>query len=287
MCVGVIGPRGTFSEVAARKWDSSCELSYFDEISDVVEAVLGGEVDFGVVPIENSIEGSVNITLDLLLEHSVKIVSEVVVPVVHNLLAREKGPIHTIVSHPQALAQCRKFLRAHFRDARLEGVQSTASAAKLASESRGIAAIASMESASAYGLRVVCRGIQDVPFYSIESTLSKEWKGVPGNFTRLVVLDCGTSDTDCVICKTSLVLHLKTNQAGALYELLGEFATRGIDLTRIESRPTKKALEDYLFYIDFKGKIEEEEFKSLLGGIGEHVDMLKVFGSYPAAERCL
>ncbi|PHP45758.1 prephenate dehydratase [Methanosarcinales archaeon ex4572_44] len=287
MRVGVIGPRGTFSEVAARKWDSSCELSYFDEISDVVEAVLGCEVDFGVVPIENSIEGSVNITLDLLLEHSVRIVSEVVAPVVHNLLARkDAGRIHTIVSHPQALAQCRRFLRAHFRDVRLEGVQSTARAAKLASESRGIAAIASLEAASAHGLKVIFRGIQDVPFYSTESTLSNEWKGVPGNFTRFVVLGCGTSHTDCAVCKTSLILHLKTNRAGALYELLGEFATRRIDLTRIESRPTKKALEDYLFYIDFKGSTEEEGVKSLLDSIGEYVDMLKVLGSYPAAERC-
>jgi len=271
MRVGVIGPRGTFSEVDARKWDSSCELSYFDEISDVVEAVLGCEVDFGVVPIENSIEGSVNITLDLLLEHSVRIVSEVVAPVVHNLLARkDAGRIHTIVSHPQALAQCRRFLRAHFRDVRLEGVQSTARAAKLASESRGIAAIASLEAASAHGLKVIFRGIQDVR----------------GNFTRFVVLGCGTSHTDCAVCKTSLILHLKTNRAGALYELLGEFATRRIDLTRIESRPTKKALEDYLFYIDFKGSTEEEGVKSLLDSIGEYVDMLKVLGSYPAAERC-
>ncbi|CAD7776069.1 MAG: Prephenate dehydratase [Candidatus Methanoperedenaceae archaeon GB50] len=270
MRLGVIGPEGTFSEIAARKWNSSSELSYFDEISDVVEAVLDGVVDYGVVPIENSIEGSVNITLDLLLESSVRIVSEIVVPVVHNLLALDDGPIHTIVSHPQALAQCRRFLRANFRDARLEGVQSTAHAAKLASEKRGIAAIASLESARAYGLRVICRGIQDAPF---------------GNFTRFIVIGCGASETDCVVCKTSLILHLKTNRAGALYELLGEFATRGIDLTRIESRPTKKALEDYLFYIDFKGRVDDEKVKSLLNGIEKHVDMLKVLGSYSAAER--
>ena len=285
MRVGVIGPEGTFSEIAARKWNSSSELSYFDEISDVVEAVLDGVVDYGVVPIENSIEGSVNITLDLLLESSVRIVSEIVVPVVHNLLALDDGPIHTIVSHPQALAQCRRFLRANFRDARLEGVQSTAHAAKLASEKRGIAAIASLESARAYGLRVICRGIQDAPFYPMEGTRSNGWRGVHGNFTRFIVIGCGASETDCVVCKTSLILHLKTNRAGALYELLGEFATRGIDLTRIESRPTKKALEDYLFYIDFKGRIDDEKVKSLLNGIEKHVDMLKVLGSYSAAER--
>jgi prephenate dehydratase len=270
MRVGVLGPQGTFSEIAAKKWCATCELVYFDEIPDVVEAVMIRRVDAGVVPIENSIEGSVNITLDLLAEQEIKIIGEVIVPIVHNLLAnRRTQELHTIASHPQALAQCRRYLRTHHRDVKLEVTSSTASAAELASKVEGVAAIASLESARAHGLSVIAEGIQDVP----------------GNFTRFAVLACEIKPRFAQKCKTSIILHLKHNRAGALYELLGEFAKRGVDLTKIESRPTKKALEDYLFYLDFKGHIEEERIISLLEGVRKHVDQLKVLGSYPAAEK--
>lgn len=268
MLIGVLGPRGTFSEIAAVKWCTTCEPVYFKEIPDVVEAVLGGVVEAGVVPVENSIEGSVNITLDLLSEQKVRIIGEVIVPIVHCLLAKEEE-FHTIASHPQALAQCRGYLRAHYRSVRLKEVSSTATAAELASKTPGIAAIASMESARAYGLPVLAEGIQDVA----------------GNFTRFAVLSHRLKPRGTGKCKTSIILHLRHNRAGALYELLGEFARRAVDLTKIESRPTKKALEDYLFYLDFKGHVGEKRIKELLEALREHVDWLKVLGSYPAAEK--
>ncbi len=267
MRVGVLGPRGTFSEIAAKKWHSACRIRYFEEIPDVVEAVVSGEIDAGVLPIENSIEGSVNITLDLLYDQKVKIIGEVIVPVVHHLLAKvgvEK--IHTIASHPQALAQCRCFIRGQFGGVELKTTSSTASAAKLAAETRGVAAIASVESAKIYGLSILVENIQDVS----------------GNFTRFAVLGCKSIPLSGGVYKTSVILHLKHNRAGALYELLEEFAKRDIDLTKIESRPTKKALEDYLFYVDFKGYIKEERIAFLLEGVRKHVDRLKVLGSYPA-----
>jgi len=268
MRVGVLGPRGTFSEIAAKKWHSGCRVRYFEEIPDVVEAVMSGEIDAGVLPIENSIEGSVNITLDLLSDRKVKIIGEVVVPVMHHLLAKTGAEkVHTIASHPQALAQCRFFIRSRFSGVELKTTSSTASAAKLAARTQGVAAIASVESAKIYGLSILAENIQDVS----------------GTFTRFAVLGCKDVSLSEGVYKPSVILHLKYNRAGALYELLEEFAKRGIDLTKIESRPTKKALEDYLFYVDFKGHIKEERIAFLLEGVRKHVDRLKVLGSYPAA----
>ena len=268
MRVGVLGPQGTFSEIAAKKWHPGCRVRYFEEIPDVAEAVMSGEIDAGVLPIENSIEGSVNITLDLLSDRKVKIIGEVVVPVMHHLLAKtDAEKIYTIISHPQALAQCRCFIRSQFSGVELKTTSSTASAAELAAQTQGVAAIASVESAKIYDLSILAENIQDVS----------------GNFTRFAVLGCKSISLSGGLYKTSVILHLKHNRAGALYELLGEFAKRGIDLTKIESRPTKKALEDYLFYVDFKGHIKEERIAFLLESVRKHVDRLKVLGSYPVA----
>lgn len=271
MIIGILGPEGSFSEKAAKQWNDKAELRYYDDILDTVDALIHDEVDHSILPIENSLEGSVSITLDILLEYHLKIVGEVIVHIQHCLLS--KGKLHdikTILSHPQALSQCRKYIKNNFRDVEVRSTLSTSHAAMLATTSKDIAAIASKESAQWYELEVLAENIQDVN----------------QNFTRFIVIGKSippATGND----KTSIIVYLEKNRPGALYEILGEFAKQGIDLTKIESRPTKKVLGDYLFYIDLRGHIEDDTIKNTLKAIKNKVRMLKIIGSYPAAQDCL
>ncbi|MDD5616451.1 MAG: prephenate dehydratase [Candidatus Methanoperedens sp.] len=267
MILATLGPEGSYSEKAAKQWNKSGEMHYCDDIQDTVEALLHNEVDYSVVPVENSLEGSITLTLDLLVEHHLTIVGEVVVQISHCLLAKGKhSDIKIIMSHPQALSQCRKFIKKNFRNVQLRPVLSTSLAAKLASGSTDTAAIASEESAQKYGLDILETNIQDIS----------------ENFTRFIVIGKDTphaTGND----KTSIIVYLQKNRPGALHEILEEFANKNIDLTKIESRPTKKFLGDYLFHIDIKGHIEERRIKETLEMIKDKVGMLKILGSYPAA----
>ncbi|MFQ6073449.1 MAG: prephenate dehydratase, partial [Methanosarcinales archaeon] len=177
MIIGLLGPEGTFSEKAAKlwcsKWNIQSTLQYFTDIPDIVELVISDSVDCGIVPIENSIEGSVGVTLDSLLEYKVNIIGEVIVPIKHCLLALGKiEDIKVILSHPQALAQCRKYIKKNFKNTETRATGSTAHAASLAKYNKEFAAIASAECADTYGLKILASDIQD----------HKE------NFTRFVVL---------------------------------------------------------------------------------------------------
>lgn len=269
MIIGILGPEGSYSEKAASQWNRNADLHFYDDIQDTVDSVLRNEVDYGIVPVENSLEGSITLTLDLLMEHQLKITGEVIVHISHCLLSKGRlSDIKIIMSHPQALSQCRKFIKNHFRNAEVRPVLSTSLAAKLASESKDTAAIASMESAKKYGLNILKENIQDIN----------------ENYTRFIVIGKETphpTGND----KTSIIVYLEKNRPGALYEILAEFAGRNIDLTKIESRPTKKLLGDYLFHIDFKGHIEDRLIKDTLETIKGKAGMLKVLGSYPAASR--
>ncbi|WP_440952164.1 prephenate dehydratase [Methanococcoides sp. FTZ1] len=277
MIVGVLGPAGSYSDKAAKGWikkqgiTDSSTLIYYDDISDTFSAVIEGRTDMGVVPIENSIEGSVGVTLDLLLESDVTIIGEIVVPIEHCLLSRGKmSDIRIILSHPQALAQCRQFIKTHFESVEIRTTGSTSHAAKLANEFDEMAAIASKESAEAYGLNILMPNIQD----------RKQ------NHTRFVAIrrtDRETVDTsteNAYVHKTSIIAYIGDDRAGSLYELLGEFAKRNINLTRIESRPSKRSLGDYLFYIDLEGNASDAIIKDALYHIESRVSMLKVLGSY-------
>ncbi len=267
MIIGILGPEGSYSEKAAKKWNKKSKLRYCDDIQDTVEVLLQNEVDYSIVPVENSLEGSIPLTLDLLMEYQLKIAGEVVIQIKHCLLAKGNiSDIKVIMSHPQALSQCRKFIKKHFRNAEVSPVMSTSLAAKLASGSKDIAAIASVESAEMYGLKILEENIQDIN----------------ENFTRFIVVGKETphaTGND----KTSIIIYLQKNRPGALYEILGELAHRNIDLTKIESRPTKKLLGDYLFHIDLRGHIEDALIKETLDRIESKVKMLKILGSYPAA----
>ncbi|WP_135612248.1 prephenate dehydratase [Methanococcoides sp. AM1] len=277
MIVGVLGPAGSYSDKAAKGWmkkqgiDGKASLLYYDDITDTFSAVIEGRTDIGIVPIENSIEGSVGITLDLLLESDVTIIGEVVVPIEHCLLSKGNiSDIRIILSHPQALAQCRQFIRTHFKDVEIRTTGSTSHAAKLANEFEEMAAIASKESAEAYGLNILMPNIQD-----------REQ-----NHTRFIAIrkidgemdESNINETD--VYKTSVIADIGNDRAGSLYEILGEFAKRDINLTRIESRPSKRSLGDYLFYIDLEGSASDAVIKDALYHIDSKVSMLKVLGSY-------
>jgi len=260
MKIGILGPAGTFSEDAAELWlkgrnENLVEMKYYETIFDVSESLLRKEVDYGIVPIENSLEGSVGETLDVLSRENreeIQIVGEVLVPINICLLAQtfKKSLIKTVVSHPHALAQCKPFIRERLKGVEVKSVDSTASAAKLASQSEEIAALASKAAAQKYGLNILEENVQDYD-----------------SVTRFIVLSSSaaasgikTAPTPTGRDKTSILIYLK-DYPGALYDVLGEFAQREINLTKIESRPSKRALGDYMFHIDCEGHIEEEKVK--------------------------
>jgi len=279
MEIGILGPEGTFSETAAMLWldeggrIDNFALRYYDTIFDVSESVLKKEVDYGIVPIENSLEGSVGDTLDVLSSENaneMQIVGEVLVPIRICLLFNGSfAEIKKIVSHHHALAQCKQFIREQLKGVALKTVDSTAGAAKLAAQSEQIAALASVEAAKRYGVNILAEDVQD-----------------KDSVTRFVVLSSsyGIKATPTGKDKTSILLYLK-ERPGALYEVLGEFALRGLNLTKIESRPSKRALGDYMFYIDCEGHIEEAEIKEALKGVDKKAAMLKILGTYPIARR--
>jgi len=281
MKIGILGPAGTFSEDAAELWlkgrnEHLVEMKYYETIFDVSESLLRKEVDYGIVPIENSLEGSVGETLDVLSSENreeIQIVGEVLVPIYICLLAQtfKKSLIKTVVSHPHALAQCKQFIREQLKGVEVKSVDSTASAAKLASQSEEIAALASKAAAQKYGLNILEENVQDYD-----------------SVTRFVVLSSSaapgikTAPTPTGRDKTSVLIYLK-DYPGALYDVLGEFVQREINLTKIESRPSKRALGDYMFHIDCEGHIEEEKVKETLKGVESKVAMLKILGAYPIA----
>lgn len=314
MIIGVMGPEGSYSERAAKLWAlknslKDAELRYFADIEDAFLAAVKGKADISVIPVENSIEGSVGITLDLLLENGAVIIGEIVVKIEHCLLSKgAPEKIRVILSHPQGLAQCRHFLKKYFPEAELRSTGSTSHAARLAGEFEEMAAIASPEAAERYGLKILLSNIQDrkenyTRFLIIraEEKISSEQTGAAGVKSEPYSEPCRNAKNEFLsepetrkekispsACKTSLIVYLEKDRPGALYELLGAFAKRGINLTKIESRPSKKELGDYYFYIDFEGHTGDALIKDALedikskAGTRSKANTLKVLGSYPA-----
>jgi len=268
MKVAILGPRGTFSEEAAMRFASEAELELAGDIAGVFEMVASGVCSYGVVPVENSLEGPVGITLELLLKNDLMVYGEVVVDIKHALMALPDSrlqDIQEVISHPHALAQCKGFVNE--LGVRTRNFPSTAGAAREVGEKslKGVGAIAPTVAAGLYGLAILTEGIQDDD----------------SNQTRFLVIS--TSDHPPTgHDKTSVVIGLK-DKAGALHECLGIFARRGINLTRIESRPSRKGLGDYLFFIDFEGHRKDKVVKEVLGELLDSLAFLKVFGSYPRA----
>jgi prephenate dehydratase len=273
--VAFLGPEGTFTEEALRASATEAveELPY-PTVYETVMAVHNREVDRAVVPIENSLEGSVNATLDALAGEAadVRIAREVVLPVRHCLIARSGtavGDVTRVVSHPQALSQCARFLQERLGGAERATVGSTAEAVQLVAESsEPWAAIGSRISAELYGCELLAEGIEDLA----------------GNETRFVWLAPRDAPAEGGESKTSVVFWgFNDESPGALVGVLNEFAERGINLTKIESRPRRVQLGHYMFFADLEGAAGDPPVSEALEALRSKVAELRVLGSYPAA----
>ena len=256
------GVAGAYSEEAIRQYFGSdvetisCKIS--DEIFPIVE---NGDADYGMLPVENAVAGSVTGSYELLMEHDLRVWAEVILRVHHMLLATPG----TKLEHPQALAQCEHFLGRYGLQA--EPAFDTAGSARALAENPepGIAAIAGELASEMYGLEIVARNIEDFHF----------------NYTRFFVLSMDDPPRP-QRPKTSLVFSAR-HQPGALYDSLGEFATRGINLTKIESRPRRNKPWQYLFYLDFEGHWQDPECEAAIMALLRRSSFVKLLGSYPAA----
>ncbi len=267
--VAYLGPEATFTHQAClQRFSASVFTTPVHTIKDVFEAVEKGCADFGIVPVENSIEGMVSHTLDLFVDSPLLIYGEVLQEVSHSLMSKtgKKDAISQIISHPQAIAQCHRFLETHFKTTTMIDSASTAKAAQMAAMDTASAAIASTLAARLYGLTIIEEKIEDYA----------------NNVTRFLVVSKKSSERT-PRDKTSLLLSIK-DKSGALHDLLKPFAEQGINLMKIESRPSKKRAWEYLFYIDIAGNQAEEKIHSALEQIAKEALFLKVLGSYPMAD---
>ena len=265
------GEVGAYSEEAAFQFfGSSIQIRPRETLEEVFKAVEEEGVQFGVVPVENSLEGSISRVYDLMLDSALRVCGEIELRVIHCLIASPGAGLDTIkrvYSHPQALAQCRNFLK-HL-NAELIPTYDTAGSVKMIKE-KGLsdsAAIASARAAEIYGLKIIAREIEDNP----------------NNFTRFFILsreDSPPSGND----KTSVVFSVK-NKPGALYGALDEFARRNINLAKLESRPTRQKPWQYNFYLDFEGHREDRPAQEALENLEKISIFVKVLGSYPRAKR--
>ena len=264
-----LGPAGTHTEQACLSYDPEASLLPYPSLPAAAAAVDSGQADECMVAIENSLGGSVAEALDLLIhQSSLSIRNEVVLPITHCLVASDSTAtveIETVYSHPQALAQCQAFLSRYLPKARRIASMSTASAVEEVLKSgKDSAAIAAERAADLYGAKVLARGIEDNP----------------SNMTRFVVLapkDHPPTGTD----KTSVSFSFDEDAPGVLYTALGEFALRRINLTKIESRPTRESLGRYIFLVDLEGHREDDVVREALEGLADQVSTSKVLGSYP------
>ena len=267
--VAYLGPEGTFTHGAALKHFGAAVTSQpMAAIDEVFREVAAGAVNFGVVPVENSTEGAINHTLDSFLEHDLVICGEVELRIHHHLLVGENtktDKISRIYSHAQSLAQCRKWLDAHYPNVERVAVSSNAEAAKRVKSEWNSAAIAGDMASTLYGLVKLYEKIEDRP----------------DNSTRFLIIgnqEVPPTGDD----KTSIIVSMR-NKPGALHELLVPFHQNGIDLTRIETRPSRSGKWTYVFFIDFLGHHQDPLIKDVLEKIAEESVALKILGSYPKA----
>ncbi|HRD93875.1 MAG TPA: prephenate dehydratase [Accumulibacter sp.] len=266
--IAFLGPLGTFSESAATKhFGHAARLMPQISIDDVFREVEAAHADYAVVPIENSTEGAIGRTLDLLLNTPLKICGEVVLRIHQHLLSNERSldGVTKVYSHAQSLAQCHEWLNRSLPRAQRISVGSNAQAAQLAAAEAGTAAIAGQAAADRYHLPQLASNIEDEP----------------NNTTRFVVLghqEAGPSGRD----RTSLIMSAH-NQTGALSKLLAPFSDAGVSMTRLESRPARHTLWAYVFFVDLEGHRDDQSVRSALAELGRRAPYLKILGSYPMA----
>jgi chorismate mutase/prephenate dehydratase len=265
--VAYLGPRATFTHLACiQKFGESAEYVPVTSIKDVFEEVERGRANFGVVPIENTTEGVVNHTLDMFVDSNLLIYGEVLQEVSHHLLSRAQRleDIKRIYSHPHAIAQCRHWLETNLPHVPVSEAPSTARAAELCSGDPTAAAIASELAGQLYGLKVLKARIED----NIN------------NYTRFLVL-AKKAPERTGRDKTSIMLSVK-DKVGALYDLLRPFASHGLNMTKIESRPSRRKAWEYIFFVDIEGHVEEDRLKKALEEVKGRCLFMKILGSYPA-----
>jgi chorismate mutase/prephenate dehydratase len=264
--IAYLGPEATFTHQAARKaFGSGARYIAAETIDDVFSMVQQGFADHGVAPVENSNEGVVSSTMDLLADSPLVITGEVVIPVTLTLLSSEKEltDIRTVYSHPHALAQCKQWILRNMPEAKVKDTRSTADAAALCQEMERSGAVAGELVAEIYDLPILETDIGD-------------WEE---NLTRFLVFSkerVGSTGQD----KTSVVFSIK-DRVGALYDLLHHFGDAGINLTKIESRPSRKKAWEYVFFVDLEGHENDASVADTLEKVKEHCESLKVLGSYP------
>jgi chorismate mutase/prephenate dehydratase len=264
--IAYLGPEATFThEAALRSFGTSVELEPQATVAEVFTRVERGEAEHGVVPVENSMEGAVTHTLDELMNSPLKICGEVYLPVSQNLISKASSlqGVRVVCSHPMALSQAATWLRRELPGARLDEVESTGEAARRAAREPGVAAVGSVLAAEAHDLNVLARNIQDART----------------NATRFIVLGrawAGRTGKD----KTSVVFSVK-DRPGVLRDALSAFAEQGINLTRIESRPSRKRAWTYVFFADLQGHPDEERVKRALSALEEHCPYVSLIGAYP------
>ncbi|TAJ09940.1 MAG: prephenate dehydratase [Nitrospirae bacterium] len=265
--VAYFGPAATFTHLACiKKFGASAQYVPVNSIKDVFDEVERGRANFGVVPIENSTEGVVNYTLDMFVDSTLLIYGEVLLEVSHNLLSKtgRLEDITKIYSHPQPIAQCRHWLETNLPQVPVSEVTSTARAAEICATDPTAAAIASELAAQIYGLKIIKARIEDNVH----------------NFTRFLVLSKKAPERTGKD-KTSVMISVK-DKVGALYDLLRPFASHGLNMTKIESRPSRRKAWEYIFFVDVEGHVEEEPVKKALEEIKSRCLFMKILGSYPA-----
>jgi len=273
LSIAFLGPLGTYSEEAALKqFGEGRQAVVCASIDEVFRTVEAGQADYGVVPVENSTEGAVGITLDLLLSSPLQVIGEVTLPVHHCLLSAQQDirQISHVFSHAQSLSQCHEWLNKQLPNAAREAVTSNARAAQMihelvASEGTFAAAIASKRAADLFDLHVLAENIEDDP----------------KNTTRFLVLGnhgVAPSGQD----KTSLVMSAH-NKPGAVLQLLEPFSRHGVSMTKLESRPSRQNLWNYVFFVDIEGHQQQPDVQAALKDLAERATLLKVLGSYPTA----
>lgn len=267
--VAYLGPSATFTHLAAmRQFGSSTEYIPVSTIKAVFGAVSSGETQYGVVPIENSTEGVVNYTLDMFIDSDLRIVYEIMLQISHNLLSStgRKSDVKKIYSYPQATAQCREWLEENFPNVPIIEEHSTASAAKRVADDPSSAAVASELAATIYNLKFVSRGIEDYKH----------------NYTRFLVIGRDSMPRTGKD-KTSIMFSIK-DKPGALYSILRHFARHKINLTKIESRPSRRKAWEYIFFVDMEGHIQDKKVKKAIEAMKKECLYFKELGSYSSAE---
>jgi chorismate mutase/prephenate dehydratase len=268
MTIAYFGPEATFTHQAAiRRFGSSLRYAAMKTIADVFAEVARNRADYGVVPVENSTEGVVTHTLDMFVDSDLKIVAQIILPIQHCLLGKAGGveDVKRLYSHPQALAQCRQWVQVHLPNAEVIEASSTTRAAELAARNRRAAAIASSLAAERYNLRIIEADIQDNS----------------NNATRFLVLgrQCGApTGRD----RTSIMFSV-VDEVGSLHRALAPLSRHRINMTRIESRPSKRKAWAYFFFVDVKGHSEDPPLAGALAELTRHCSYVKVLGSYPDA----